>query len=92
MKPNEQIAEMAKILCKQYSLDECDICIGCPDCIAEDEAKALYTAGYRKASEVAREIFAEIERTCIDSFGCFYLGATRGPFAELKKKYLEGEV
>lgn len=41
--------------------------------------------------EGAREIFEEIERTCVDSFGCFYTGATHGAFAELKKKYMEGD-
>lgn len=41
-------------------------------------------------TEVAREIFEEIERTCVDTFGNFYIGATRGAFAELKKKYTEG--
>lgn len=40
-------------------------------------------------AEVAREIFEEIEQTCVDSFGCFYIGATHGAFAELKKKYTE---
>ena len=41
-------------------------------------------------AEVAKEIFAEIERTCVDTFGNFYVGATHGAFAELKKKYTEG--
>jgi hypothetical protein len=42
-------------------------------------------------AEVAREIFKEIERTCVDSFGNFYIGATHGAFAELKKKYTGGK-
>ena len=36
-------------------------------------------------SEVAREIFEEIERMCIDTFGNF----NHRVFAELKKKYTE---
>ena len=54
-------------------------------------AKELYAKGYRKASDVAKEIFAEIDRTCVDTFGCFYIGATRGAYTELKKKYTEDE-
>jgi hypothetical protein len=40
-----------------------------------------------KASEVAEEIFAEIDRMCIDTFGNF----NHRVFAELKKKYTESE-
>ena len=36
--------------------------------------------------EVAEEIFAEIDRMCIDTFGNF----NHRVFAELKKKYTEG--
>ena len=64
-----------------------------------DDAEALYNAGYRKASDVAREIFEEIERLIelytenspilipfnyIDVQFVHWL-------AELKKKYTEGE-
>ena len=77
-------------------------CMGCKRLMDCDESlqdqcgfmvliEALYEAGYRKSSDVAEEIFAEIERTCVDTFGCFYMGATFGPYAELKKKYTEGE-
>ena len=55
-------------------------------------AKHLYEKGYRKASEVAEEIFAEIENIAIlngyISVKDFY---TEHPLiAELKKKYTEG--
>lgn len=81
------------------------ICGGCPDnkecmhCLCADwyRAEALYNAGYRKQSEVAREIFAEIE----DSMSCFeddddgYL-LKKGEFKffmrELKKEYTEESV
>ncbi len=46
-KKNEQIEEIAKYLCKSYS----PYCSMCPDCYAEEEATALYNAGYRKQSE-----------------------------------------
>ena len=57
-------------------------------------AKKMYEDGYRKASDVAREIFAEIEKIAIlngyISVSDFY---TDHPLlAELKKKYeSEGE-
>ena len=61
------------------------------------QAEALYNAGYRKASEVAREIFEEIEEA-IDS--CVVTEHFKGSYfelnkfmlglAELKKKYTEG--
>ena len=57
-------------------------------------AKELYNAGYRKASEVAREIFEEIESELLnditDYHGCYSVWY-QNKFAELKKKYTEGE-
>lgn len=46
-------------------------------------AKELYNAGYRKASDVAREIFEEIERET-KNHGITY---TQRKIDELKKKY-----
>ena len=57
-------------------------------------AQYLYEKGYRKASDVAREIFEEIERmlTYFPLFGTIesYIVDVRS-LAELKKKYTEGE-
>lgn len=47
-------------------------------------AMKMYEDGYRKAPDVAPEIFAEIDRMCIDTFGNF----NHRVFAELKKKYI----
>ena len=59
-------------------------------------AKALYNAGYRKTSEVAREIFAEIE-SCKwsetqygDQMLCFEINSEK--YNTLKKKYESEEV
>ena len=57
-------------------------------------AKALYNAGYRKASDVAREIFEEIDdlltRYRIATYGGhFYSMDMNEEYAELKKKYTE---
>lgn len=48
-------------------------------------ANHLYNAGFRKQSEVAREIFEEIYEDCFDQFGYIDYNA----LAELKKKYTE---
>lgn len=55
--------------------------------LADIVATELYDNGYCKASELAREILAEIERMCFDPFGIFNHRA----FAKLKKKYTEQE-
>ena len=53
-------------------------------------ATYLYDAGYRKQSEVAREIFELVE--CAFSPALVYEGHTvKAYIAELKKKYTEGE-
>ena len=57
---------------------------------AVEDAEALYNAGYRLATEVAEEIFAEINRT----FKALLVGDISDVvkiLAELKKKYTESE-
>ena len=61
MDKEKQIEEMAVDLCllddcKHLPKEECDLTT-CVHCMAE----ILYEKGYRKSSEVAREIFEEIE-------------------------------
>ena len=51
-------------------------------------AEALYNAGYRKASDGAREIFEEADKIFMDT--CLSLEAY-GAWFELKKKYTEVE-
>lgn len=56
-------------------------------------AKALYKADYRKATDVAREVFEEIEKNmvAIDDIDFNHFRAIgRRTFAELQKKYTEG--
>ena len=52
-------------------------------------AETLYAKGYRKASDVAREIFEVIENLFIKDN--FRLICNRSAFAELKKKYTKEE-
>jgi hypothetical protein len=82
MSREKQIDELAKYLCKNYS----PYCSMCPDCYAQEEATALYNAGYRKDSEVAREIIEEAEK--IFMFTCSSLVAYTD-WQNFKKKYTE---
>ena len=55
--------------------------------------EALHNAGYRKATEVAREIFEEIEKITLDGMiGGRYPTKVINPdkYTELKEKYTEG--
>ena len=80
MTKEKQIDEMARVL-KDYTTQKH---IMASHIILEDYAEQLYNAGYRKASEVAREIFEELEKAGIFAY--------RYPIiAELKKKYEESE-
>ena len=103
MDKEKQIKEMTVILCSSYKSD--GSCMGCPDCIAKEEAKSIYDSGYRKASEVAREIFEEIDEILSnindfeadslelepeERYGAEVACVDLGmKFAELKKKYTE---
>ena len=84
MTPEKQIEDithdLCEIHCKGMKCATCDT--GCEFRI---EAEALYNAGYRKASDVAAEIFAEIEKLLI--IDNFRLICNRIDFAELKKKW-----
>lgn len=90
MSRDRQIEEMAKIINKPCfeimneagATDrDCPFPYGCEECTATN----LYNAGYRKASEVAREIFAEVANAWANSW-------TESEFLamlkKLKKKYI----
>ena len=90
MSRDKQIEEMAKTVCH---LDRtCDECMTSFECKAMMYAKRFYNAGYRKSTEVAEEIFGEIE------FEIHQLDfdreetraiAIEGIIANAKKKYTE---
>ena len=87
---DKQIVEMAKTI---LDVDRSYYGMECDEIQAKVEATALYNAGYRKASEVAREIFAEIEkfnRPPLPECAPVYI-IKANEYAELKKKYTEGE-
>ena len=87
MSRDKQIEEMAKTVCH---LDRtCDECMTSFECKAMMYAKRFYNAGYRKASEVAREIFAEIEEIRLRQIrksDFFRNGSTE----EMERKFYEG--
>ena len=98
MNREKQIEEMAK--------DICHLGRKCPDCSRQAMCKAVnyasrfYDKGYRKASDVAGEIFEEIEKLLkrnelrnyepynVESY---YSGDLEKDLAKLKKKYTEDE-
>ena len=88
---DKQIEEMAKLCtdkCRDCHNNECIETTKSQHCIAE----TLYNAGYRKASEVAEEIFAEIEKIAMHGttvYGLCLMSMGEAAFAELKKKYTE---
>ena len=66
----------------------------CGSCFGSGEAECIYNAGYRKSSDVAREIFEEIEASAKVKYwrggGLVVFEVNGEDFAELKKKYTEG--
>ena len=87
---DKQIEEMAKIACDSRPPKIDKLCKDCTFnylCDIQSSCEALYTAGYRKASDGAEEIFAEIEKVvgyalCVDL-------TDWSAYTELKKKYTE---
>jgi hypothetical protein len=85
MNKEKQIEEMAKIIYQNTEFDTMWNEI-------YDSANALYNAGYRKASEVAREIFEEIEDILAHNYICYgkcYDEDIASEIDLLKKKYTE---
>lgn len=90
MDKEKQIEEMANDLrtldCLQHNPNHS---------IEYQRAIGLYALGYRKTSDVAREIFKEIEscKWSETQYGdrtlCFEINSEK--YAELKKKYTEGK-
>lgn len=92
MSRDKQIEEMARALgegrsqnCNHYvccSACPCDFC-----CIFQENAQILVQEGYRKSTDVAEEIFAEIDKLlAVDRNGEANLDVRA--LAELKKKYI----
>lgn len=92
MNRDKQIEEMAKDLCNNIGVAIVIVSIREDGTVnlanSGKYLKNLVDKGYRKASEVAREIFAEIEAIkCVGLLPPTWIKQ----FAELKKKYTERE-
>lgn len=87
MERNKQIEEMAKDI-EQARIKATDTTNSMNYGFGVWYAKELYEKGYRKASEVAEEIFAEIEEQLEQVANKGYTGYLSA-LAELKKKYTE---
>ena len=91
MNDKKQVEEMAKVIDKSHWR----IVQGWKGCRlnSEEIAENIYAAGYRKSSEVAREIFEEIENSISPMLGLEddkeSVAILATTFAELKKKYTE---
>ena len=101
MDKKKQIEEMEKIVSmdcddikKSLGITSCEG-VGCYICLA----RLFYAKGYRKASEVAREIFEDIGKILRrfdeiaerdkSEYGELIVGDITANIAELKKKYTE---
>lgn len=71
--------------CRGRYCQDCEYYFAKTDCKDQIFAEKLVDKGYCKDSDIAREIFDEIERMCIDTFGNF----SHRTFAELKKKHMK---
>lgn len=98
MSREKQIEEMAEII---TSADPYVNCKGqpCSTCECQDivhncySAKAIYNAGYRKSTDLAEEIFAEIDEAMLDhASGYIDDHWLYVRIAELKKKYIGGDI
>lgn len=106
----EMAVEFAKINCNSKGCHCCDLIdeygsleLSCEDyLIYKNMAETFYNAGYRKASEVAEKIFAELDKRLdditivmgrLDSLNTLHktMEAVTREVAELKKKYTESE-
>ena len=90
MNRDKQIEEMARAI-EQARIKAADTTNSMNYGFGGWYAKELYNAGYRKASDVAREIFEEIEENILGSHYLKSYEWNAEAYEELKKKYTEGE-
>lgn len=72
MNKEQQIEEMAHIMCEYYNKGFCangditEICEDMPYCCYKNDAEALYNAGYRKVGSDAKGNLLKIQNLCIE--------------------------
>ena len=67
----KQIEEIGKTMCRSFGTDDCVPCDAYRTCMIHLCAVDVYKAGYRKASDVAREIFEEVDNFFIKTIDIF---------------------
>jgi hypothetical protein len=88
---NKQIEEMTNCLCDVLDFDYDDE-IGVTKVDAKTTAEGLYNAGYRKASEVAKEIGDEIAKNLMQVTAIpNYVAIEVHTLISIINKYTEGE-
>jgi hypothetical protein len=83
----KQIEELARSFCGFSKTLKCSECSY--ECHQKEYARKAFEAGYRLASDVAREIFGEIEELIIKTNGMWLWQWDLNKLAELKKKYTQ---
>jgi hypothetical protein len=86
MTKDKQTEKMAKDLCGRA---DCATCGELMPCFSKHFSKRAVEKGYRKASDVAREIFEEIDELLMP-FGYQIKTISLQKYIKLKKKYTEG--
>ena len=86
----KQIEELARSFCGLSAKLKCSECSY--ECYQKEYARKAFEAGYRKTSEVAREIFAEIETSLLMPVfkgSEVYCAIREEDYLHYKKKYTE---
>lgn len=98
MTKEKQIEEMAKITCQMHRREKEKKCAGVQECdckcLQYNRCEALYNLGYRKASDVAREIMQEVRQALLNMILKNAMGENydiENRFAEIEKKFTESE-
>ena len=95
---DKQIEEMAKFVCNACEMGcgfegECSNFNDYKTCgISVETAKALYDAGYRKASEVAREIYEKLVGKATLNYYCGYITVALEDVASVVKEYIGEDI
>lgn len=91
MNRDKQIEEIARDICARFDNGICHL-DGMPcdlECESAAEARYLYSKGYRKASDVAREIFEKVRKKLVEYFDVKGLEYATKPLKNRKQLQIE---
>lgn len=95
MSKKKEIEAMSELMCNNTSEDRMCNFKTCSDCETKQFARLLYDAGYRKQSDVANEIFEEIEKILVrpeNTYGIVFYHCSKQSYDKLKNKYIDGNT